>query len=155
MSILLKILQFQFVGNNTLSHSLITLLTYLLCRTAPEVFKTGQYTTKSDVWSFGVVMWEIFERGEIPYGGLSPKDVIEEVKSGNTLKKPSNCSDEVFEIMTECWNQVYSQSFAHVNNTSSFRIVHCALLLALWCNDSQHSQQQMMKSPIDLLSSHN
>jgi serine/threonine protein kinase len=75
-------------------------------RTAPEVFKSGQYTTKSDVWSFGVVMWEIFEYGAKPYAWLSNEEVVEKVQSGTRLGKPSNCSDEVFEIMTQCWDQV-------------------------------------------------
>jgi serine/threonine protein kinase len=75
-------------------------------RTAPEVFVNGQYTSKSDVWSFGVVMWEIFEKGAKPYGWMSTNEVVEQVQKGTRLKKPSNCSDEVFEIMTQCWNQV-------------------------------------------------
>jgi serine/threonine protein kinase len=105
------------------------------------VFKTGHYTTKSDVWSFGVVMWEIFECGNIPYGGLSNKEVIEEVQRGTTLKQPSNCSDEVFEIMTECWNQVLFIMYVRI--TLLFRIVQSVLLLALWLQNSQQSQQQM------------
>jgi serine/threonine protein kinase len=75
-------------------------------RTAPEVFKTGHYSTKSDIWSFGVVMWEIFESGATPFGGMSNKQVVEELQRGTTLNKPFNCSDEVFAIMTECWHQV-------------------------------------------------
>ena len=52
-------------------------------------------------------MWEIFEFGAVPYEEwMSTKEVVEQVLSGTTLQKPSNCSDEVFAIMTECWNQV-------------------------------------------------
>jgi serine/threonine protein kinase len=73
------------------------------------VLKNGQYSTKSDVWSFGVVMWEIFECGALPYGKWrSNADVVDEVLQGKTLEKPSNCPSEVFEIMTQCWKKVNS-----------------------------------------------
>ena len=126
-----------------------SLLTCLLYRTAPEVFKNNQYTTKSDVWSFGVVMWEIFEYGAVPYGQLmNNKEVVEAVLSGTRLQQPFNCSDEVFAIMIECWKEVYFfiPSHVHVNNSSSFfRIVHSVLLLTLWFKNSHHSQQQTRK----------
>jgi len=60
----------------------------------PEVLQAGNYSTKSDVWSFGIVMWEIYSFGSIPYAGMSNTDVIEFVLRGNRLDFPSNSSPQ-------------------------------------------------------------
>jgi len=69
----------------------------------PEVIEHRQFTTKSDVWSFGVAMWEIFEFGKIPYPALSNTDTVDYVLSGKRLPQPKNCPDEIFQIMQQCW----------------------------------------------------
>lgn len=61
-------------------HYIDMLLTVKWC--APEVLEYGIFTTMSDVWSFGVVLWELFSRGKIPYPGLSNKQTVEEVLAG-------------------------------------------------------------------------
>lgn len=72
--------------------------------TAPEALSKTLFSTKSDVWSFGVVMWEIFALGKIPFPHLDYLELIETLeKKGCTLEKPKNCPDQVFEIMQMTW----------------------------------------------------
>ncbi|XP_071403667.1 tyrosine-protein kinase Mer isoform X3 [Pithys albifrons albifrons] len=61
------------------------------------------YTTKSDVWAFGVTMWEIATRGMTPYPGVQNHEIYEFLFHGQRLKKPEDCSDELYDIMSACW----------------------------------------------------
>uniref|UniRef100_A0A8C3JQT6 Tyrosine-protein kinase Mer n=1 Tax=Calidris pygmaea TaxID=425635 RepID=A0A8C3JQT6_9CHAR len=61
------------------------------------------YTTKSDVWAFGVTMWEIATRGMTPYPGVQNHEIYEYLFHGQRLKKPEDCLDELYEIMSACW----------------------------------------------------
>ncbi|NXS47233.1 MERTK kinase, partial [Balaeniceps rex] len=61
------------------------------------------YTTKSDVWAFGVTMWEIVTRGMTPYPGVQNHEIYEYLFHGQRLKKPEDCLDELYEIMSACW----------------------------------------------------
>ncbi|XP_064366140.1 tyrosine-protein kinase Mer isoform X3 [Dromaius novaehollandiae] len=61
------------------------------------------YTTKSDVWAFGVTMWEIATRGMTPYPGVQNHEIYEYLFHGHRLKKPDDCLDELYEIMSACW----------------------------------------------------
>ena len=70
---------------------------------APEVIKSRIYSIKSDVWSFGIVLWEIFSWCEIPYN-LSNKDTMLFVLSDNRLTKPIMCPRSIYDIMiNSCW----------------------------------------------------
>jgi serine/threonine protein kinase len=72
---------------------------------APEVLEKGIFSSKSDVWSFGIVLWELFSLGNIPYTGMTNKEVIQFVLSDNRLEKPTKCPDEIYELMLKCWNK--------------------------------------------------
>ncbi|XP_072046628.1 fibroblast growth factor receptor 4-like [Amphiura filiformis] len=72
---------------------------------APESLLDDIYTTKSDVWSFAVLLWEIVTLGSSPYPGCSPKEVIRKVQHGCKMPKPKGCKSEVYEIMTNCWQK--------------------------------------------------
>ncbi|KFP72518.1 Tyrosine-protein kinase Mer, partial [Acanthisitta chloris] len=61
------------------------------------------YTTKSDVWAFGVTMWEIATRGMTPYPGVQNHEIYEYLFHGQRLKKPEDCLDELYDIMSACW----------------------------------------------------
>ncbi|XP_072019673.1 tyrosine kinase receptor Cad96Ca-like [Amphiura filiformis] len=61
------------------------------------------YSSKSDVWSYGIVLWELVTLGSHPYPGLSGPQVISELKKGYRLPKPEHCSDEIYGIMSNCW----------------------------------------------------
>lgn len=58
----------------------------------------GQFSTQSDVWSFGVCVWELLEFGTLPYSQYSNKEITEVLKSGERLSKPSNCPDSLFQV---------------------------------------------------------
>ncbi|XP_061317690.1 tyrosine-protein kinase Mer isoform X2 [Pezoporus flaviventris] len=61
------------------------------------------YTTKSDVWAFGVTMWEIATRGKTPYPGVQNHEIYEYLLHGQRLKKPEDCLDELYALMSACW----------------------------------------------------
>ncbi|XP_072756793.1 proto-oncogene tyrosine-protein kinase ROS-like isoform X2 [Anoplolepis gracilipes] len=75
-----------------------------VCWMAPESFVDGIFTSQSDVWAFGVVMWEIMSLGEQPYSTRNDFQVIEYVRSGGKLLQPLNCPSTLYELMQHCWN---------------------------------------------------
>lgn len=71
---------------------------------APEVYVSNEVTIKSDVWSFGIVLWEIFSYGETPYPEMGNKDILQKVPSGYRMKIPSLCSPAIAHLMESCWS---------------------------------------------------
>ncbi|KAL2082990.1 hypothetical protein ACEWY4_020763 [Coilia grayii] len=61
------------------------------------------FTVKSDVWAFGVTMWEIATRGMTPYPGVQNHEIYDYLLDGHRLKQPNDCLDELYEIMYSCW----------------------------------------------------
>ncbi|KAK6487663.1 tyrosine-protein kinase receptor UFO isoform X1, partial [Huso huso] len=61
------------------------------------------YTSKSDVWSFGVTMWEIATRGQTPYPGVENSEIYDYLRQGNRLKQPPDCLDFIYALMFSCW----------------------------------------------------
>ncbi|XP_054978648.1 tyrosine-protein kinase Mer [Sorex araneus] len=61
------------------------------------------YTSKSDVWAFGVTMWEIATRGMTPYPGVQNHEMYDYLLHGHRLKQPEDCLDDLYEIMYSCW----------------------------------------------------
>uniref|UniRef100_A0A8K9VFA2 Tyrosine-protein kinase receptor n=1 Tax=Oncorhynchus mykiss TaxID=8022 RepID=A0A8K9VFA2_ONCMY len=86
---------------------------------SPESLKDGVFTTTSDVWSFGVVLWEIATLAEQPYQGMSNEQVLHFVMDGGLLDKPDNCPDMLFELMRMCWqyNPKMRPSFLEIINS--------------------------------------
>lgn len=76
---------------------------------APEALFDRVYTHQSDVWSFGVLMWEIFTLGGSPYPGIPVEELFKLLKEGHRMDKPSNCTHELYLLMRECWHAVSSQ----------------------------------------------
>ena len=71
---------------------------------APEVMQTARYSEKSDIWSFGVTMWEIFSHGDLPYQGMDNGDVTHWVPRGRRLERPAACPTDMFEkALLPCW----------------------------------------------------
>ncbi|XP_022777787.1 fibroblast growth factor receptor-like [Stylophora pistillata] len=71
---------------------------------ALESLEDYTYNTKTDVWSFGVLLWEIESGGKMPYSGLGGMEIIEFLKAGQILAKPDGCPDEIYDIMKSCWS---------------------------------------------------
>ncbi|XP_036273039.1 fibroblast growth factor receptor 3 isoform X2 [Pipistrellus kuhlii] len=76
---------------------------------APEALFDRVYTHQSDVWSFGVLLWEIFTLGGSPYPGVPVEELFKLLKEGHRMDKPANCTHELYMVMRECWHAVPSQ----------------------------------------------
>ncbi|KAM6916676.1 tyrosine-protein kinase Mer [Xenentodon cancila] len=70
---------------------------------AVESLADRVFTVKSDVWAFGVTMWEIATRGMTPYPGVQNHEIYDHLVEGHRLKQPPDCLDELYEIMYSCW----------------------------------------------------
>lgn len=69
----------------------------------PEVLNFTRFSSKSDVWAYGVLCWEVFTCGEMPYGRAKNPEVVERVQRGQILSQPSACPHQVYEVMRLCW----------------------------------------------------
>uniref|UniRef100_F7G6A5 Fibroblast growth factor receptor n=1 Tax=Callithrix jacchus TaxID=9483 RepID=F7G6A5_CALJA len=76
---------------------------------APEALFDRVYTHQSDVWSFGVLLWEIFTLGGSPYPGIPVEELFKLLKEGHRMDKPANCTHDLYMIMRECWHAAPSQ----------------------------------------------
>ncbi|XP_018886547.1 ephrin type-A receptor 1 isoform X5 [Gorilla gorilla gorilla] len=71
--------------------------------TAPEAIAHRIFTTASDVWSFGIVMWEVLSFGDKPYGEMSNQEVMKSIEDGYRLPPPVDCPAPLYELMKNCW----------------------------------------------------
>ncbi|XP_065886239.1 tyrosine-protein kinase TXK-like isoform X2 [Dysidea avara] len=72
---------------------------------APEVITHARFSSKSDVWSHGILMWELWTGGKTPYPTFSNPQVLDEVLRGYRLERPTYCPPEVYELMRWCWKE--------------------------------------------------
>ncbi|XP_020796728.2 platelet-derived growth factor receptor beta-like isoform X2 [Boleophthalmus pectinirostris] len=72
---------------------------------SPESIFLCVYTTQSDVWSYGVLLWEIYSMGELPHSDVSVSQFCSDLKNGKRLEKPELAPEEIFELMCACWEQ--------------------------------------------------
>ena len=70
---------------------------------APESLRDGVYTSQCDVWSFGVVLWEMATLASQPYQGLSNEQVLKYVIDGGVMERPEGCPDRLYNLMESCW----------------------------------------------------
>uniref|UniRef100_A0A4W5LQF6 Tyrosine-protein kinase n=1 Tax=Hucho hucho TaxID=62062 RepID=A0A4W5LQF6_9TELE len=73
---------------------------------SPEVIKYCKFSSKSDVWSFGVLMWEVYTEGRLPYDNRSNLEVVEALNAGLRLLKPRQAPEAVHLLMEWCWKEV-------------------------------------------------
>ena len=73
---------------------------------SPESLLYGRFTVKSDVWSYGVLMWEVFTFATQPYFGATNQEVIDNIRGLVLLECPSLCTQEMYDIMLECWQKM-------------------------------------------------
>ncbi|XP_023442013.1 tyrosine-protein kinase Fer isoform X2 [Dasypus novemcinctus] len=72
--------------------------------TAPEALNYGRYSSESDVWSFGILLWETFSLGVCPYPGMTNQQAREQVERGYRMSAPQHCPEDIFKIMQKCWD---------------------------------------------------
>ncbi|XP_029667129.1 leukocyte tyrosine kinase receptor-like [Formica exsecta] len=108
-----------------------------ICWMAPESLVIGIFTSKSDVWSFGVLMWEITSLGEHPYTGRTNLEVIDYVRAGGRLPMPLNCPPPLYELMLRCWNPA--------NDRPNFKL--CLENIIALRNDIEDT----LLSPVDII----
>ncbi|KAF6108562.1 EPH receptor A2 [Phyllostomus discolor] len=73
--------------------------------TAPEAISYRKFTSASDVWSYGIVMWEVMTYGERPYWELSNHEVMKAINDGFRLPTPMDCPSAIYQLMMQCWQQ--------------------------------------------------
>lgn len=71
---------------------------------APESLLYSVFTHKSDVWSFGIVMWEIVTLGSTPYPNMGAREVMRRVRDGYRLERPNHCKPELYRLISHCWS---------------------------------------------------
>lgn len=69
-----------------------------------ESIMYNKYTVESDVWAFGVCLWEIFSFALQPYYGMTHEEVVKYIKDGHILQCPENTHRSIYELMRACWN---------------------------------------------------
>ncbi|XP_029207243.2 uncharacterized protein LOC114970916 isoform X1 [Acropora millepora] len=74
-----------------------------------EATRERIYSTASDVWAFGIVLWEICTLGGFPYPTINDRDLLEFLLDGNRMDKPENCTEEIYEIMLACWSSDFEE----------------------------------------------
>ncbi|KAJ8413880.1 hypothetical protein AAFF_G00064780 [Aldrovandia affinis] len=85
--------------------------------TAPESLAYNKFSIKSDVWAFGVLLWEIATYGMSPYPGIDLSQVYELLEKEYRMDRPEGCPEEVYELMRACWKwtPVERPSFAEIH----------------------------------------
>uniref|UniRef100_A0A3B4ZKA4 Tyrosine-protein kinase n=1 Tax=Stegastes partitus TaxID=144197 RepID=A0A3B4ZKA4_9TELE len=71
--------------------------------TAPEAINSNKFSIKSDVWSFGILLYEIMTFGKMPYPAMSNYQVVQKVPQGYRMPSPPNCPKVLYDIMMNCW----------------------------------------------------
>ncbi|KAF7643411.1 hypothetical protein LDENG_00240110 [Lucifuga dentata] len=73
--------------------------------TAPEALHDNKFTIKSDVWSFGILLYEIMTFGQMPYPTMTNYQVVQKIPTGYRMPSPPHCPKVLYEIMLECWKE--------------------------------------------------
>lgn len=71
----------------------------------PEVLLYCKFSSKSDIWAYGVLMWEVYTLGRLPYDRLNNTEIVDQVSRGLRLYRPQLANDKVYSIMTSCWQE--------------------------------------------------
>lgn len=71
---------------------------------APESLKDGVFSSASDVFSYGVVLWEMVTFAAQPYQGFSNNQVLNFVMEGGVMQRPESCPDNIYNLMSRCWS---------------------------------------------------
>ncbi|XP_029370665.1 ephrin type-A receptor 10 [Echeneis naucrates] len=111
--------------------------------TAPEAIQYHRFSSASDVWSFGIVMWEVMSYGERPYWDMGNQDVIKAIEDGFRLPAPVNCPPHLHQLMLDCWQKERTER-------PSFSQIHSALSKSIRSPDGIGSSTLARSSSITL-----
>ncbi|XP_078463884.1 ephrin type-B receptor 1-B-like isoform X1 [Lampetra fluviatilis] len=122
--------------------------------TAPEAIQYRKFTTASDVWSYGIVMWEVMSYGERPYWDMSNQDVINAIEQDYRLPAPMDCPAALHQLMLDCWQKERNErpKFGQIVNTLDKLIRTPASLKTVACVTPGISQPLLDRSVPDFAS---
>ncbi|KAH7721722.1 kinase domain protein [Aphelenchoides avenae] len=70
---------------------------------APEALKTGAFTAKTDIWSYGILLYELYSAGSLPFPHVQPYEQLGVLERGERPEQPESCPDHVYDLMRRCW----------------------------------------------------
>lgn len=128
---------------------------------APESLADHVYTSKSDVWAFGVLCWELITLGASPYPGIAPQNLWSLLKTGYRMERPENCSEEVYSVVRTCWADEPNArpSFKYLgaefekllgNNAKYIELETNAVSNPLYCSDEADGLIEQLGAPESL-----
>uniref|UniRef100_A0AAY4DW35 receptor protein-tyrosine kinase n=1 Tax=Denticeps clupeoides TaxID=299321 RepID=A0AAY4DW35_9TELE len=130
--------------------------------TAPEAIQYRKFTSSSDVWSYGIVMWEVMSYGERPYWDMSNQDVINAIEQDYRLPPPMDCPNALHQLMLDCWqkdrnnrpkfSQIVNTLDKMIRNPSSLKATTPLDILRIGVTLAGHQKKifnsvQMMRTP--------
>nr|XP_027203646.1 probable serine/threonine-protein kinase tsuA [Dermatophagoides pteronyssinus] len=121
--------------------------------TAPEGLAYNKFTTKSDVWAFGVLLWEIATYGMAPYPGIELSDVYHKLENGYRMQCPDGCPQPIYDLMKKCWNwePTHRPTFEYLYRTLFAMYQTCASGYSLeeFISSDQFTDPQQLQSNND------
>uniref|UniRef100_A0A7M4FQS5 receptor protein-tyrosine kinase n=1 Tax=Crocodylus porosus TaxID=8502 RepID=A0A7M4FQS5_CROPO len=119
--------------------------------TAPEAIQYRKFTSSSDVWSYGIVMWEVMSYGERPYWDMSNQDVINAIDQDYRLPPPPDCPTVLHLLMLDCWQKerIQRPKFEQIVSALDKMIRKPSALKATGTGSSRPSQPLLSNSPPD------
>ena len=106
--------------------------------TAPEALQFRKFTKASDVWAFGIVLWEIFSRGSVPYSGLKNDQVAQSVAEGLRMEPPPYTPERLQFLMYACWEPAPEER-------PDFQLIHQVLVTV--SKEDMNDQNTLVKAP--------
>ncbi|XP_022330713.1 tyrosine-protein kinase CSK-like isoform X1 [Crassostrea virginica] len=93
--------------------------------TAPEALKNNKFSNKSDMWSYGILLWELYSFGRVPYPRIPLADVVMHVEKGYRMEAPEGCPKQIYNLMLKAWNlnpadrPTFKEALAELQNLRS------------------------------------
>ena len=112
---------------------------------APEASLYGIFTYQSDIWSFGIVLYEIVTYGRFPYPGMTRYEVISKIQEGYRMPCPNNCHPTVYEIMRKCWEEQPEGRYTTENLNKGLRNFHQSLFNEWEVEENDVRAEQMIR----------
>ncbi|KAG9270088.1 tyrosine-protein kinase ZAP-70 [Astyanax mexicanus] len=117
---------------------------------APECINFHKFSSKGDVWSYGVTMWEAFSYGGKPYKKMKGPEVISMIQNGNRMECPAGCPEAMYEVMKDCWTYKYEErpSFVKVEEKMRTYYYSCSKKAAAEANAEKAEKAEKTKADI-------